>query len=180
MTSKRRREIQKKYRDAHKDQIKAYNKEYQGTGKAALNSHKWYLAHREEVLLRERKERRKNRRPCKICGKKLPFPSSGRKYCKKCYKIQERQRRLKKEHEIRDSFSDYKTAIGCQKCGYNKCAAALDFHHLNPSTKERRIEGKHWYFQTPLILNELKKCILLCKNCHYEQHAANIKNLETL
>lgn len=60
----------------------------------------------------------------------------------------------------------------CQICNYNKCYRSLDFHHLNPEEKDFNFgkvmaEPKAW----TKIVNELKKCILLCKNCHMEVHA---------
>jgi hypothetical protein len=30
----------------------------------------------------------------------------------------------------------------CSICGYNKCVAALEFHHLNPSEKDFTISAK--------------------------------------
>jgi len=56
----------------------------------------------------------------------------------------------------------------CQKCGYNKCAGAMDFHHLDPKAKDFTISGNFGKWEN--IKNELDKCILLCKNCHSELH----------
>lgn len=61
----------------------------------------------------------------------------------------------------------------CQVCGYDKCQAALEFHHINPKEKEfnmARIYPKNWN----KIIKELKKCTLLCANCHRELHAGLI------
>lgn len=60
---------------------------------------------------------------------------------------------------------------GCEKCGYNKCFAALNFHHRDPSIKKfqldyRSLANRKW----SLILEELEKCDLLCSNCHMEEH----------
>ena len=59
----------------------------------------------------------------------------------------------------------------CQICGYNKCTSALEFHHVNPLEKERgfgelRANNTKW----SSIVEELKKCIMLCSNCHKEVH----------
>jgi 5-methylcytosine-specific restriction endonuclease McrA len=59
----------------------------------------------------------------------------------------------------------------CQICGYNKTPKALEFHHVNPVEKEfsfggSRASPKSW----EMISEELKKCILLCSNCHHEVH----------
>lgn len=56
----------------------------------------------------------------------------------------------------------------CEKCGYNKCIAALEFHHLNPLEKDFSISGKSWGFETLKL--EVDKCMLLCANCHKEEH----------
>jgi hypothetical protein len=59
----------------------------------------------------------------------------------------------------------------CQICNYKKCNAALELHHLDPSIKEFSFgktmsSPKAW----SKICAELKKCILLCSNCHREVH----------
>lgn len=66
------------------------------------------------------------------------------------------------------------TAMGgsCCICGYNKCPASLALHHLDPSQKDIglgaiRANPKNW--QT--IVEELRKCVLICHNCHSEVHA---------
>ena len=57
----------------------------------------------------------------------------------------------------------------CAICGYNKCHSALEFHHINPELKNFTISqntSKGW--QT--LLEEAKKCVLVCSNCHREIH----------
>jgi hypothetical protein len=58
----------------------------------------------------------------------------------------------------------------CEKCGYNKCPAAFDFHHLDPSEKEFSIAPKVRKGWTKELTRELDKCVLLCANCHRETH----------
>ncbi len=57
-------------------------------------------------------------------------------------------------------------------CGYDRCHEALDFHHLDPSVKERNMGNIR---ANPIawdkIVIELRKCVLLCANCHREHHA---------
>jgi hypothetical protein len=57
----------------------------------------------------------------------------------------------------------------CNLCGYNKCNAALELHHINPENKEISFGGIR---ANPVswekIVDELKKCVLLCANCHRE------------
>jgi hypothetical protein len=59
----------------------------------------------------------------------------------------------------------------CVCCSYKKCNSSLSFHHLDPSTKSFgfgaiRANIKSW----STIVQELKKCVLVCNNCHHEIH----------
>ena len=56
----------------------------------------------------------------------------------------------------------------CSKCGYNKCLAALEFHHPDPSVKESKIIGSTASLDKQRA--EAEKCVLLCANCHREAH----------
>lgn len=59
----------------------------------------------------------------------------------------------------------------CCICGYDKCNQALDVHHLVPSEKEfgiGRIIARPVSWDR--IVVELRKCILVCSNCHSEIH----------
>jgi hypothetical protein len=57
----------------------------------------------------------------------------------------------------------------CQKCGYAACIAALDFHHVNPKEKDATLKDM-WSRNWNIIIAEIKKCKLLCSNCHREEH----------
>ena len=57
----------------------------------------------------------------------------------------------------------------CSMCGYNKSLVALDFHHTDPSIKDKNFKTmRHWSWER--IENELSSCVLLCANCHREEH----------
>jgi 5-methylcytosine-specific restriction endonuclease McrA len=63
----------------------------------------------------------------------------------------------------------------CRHCGYDKCDEALECHHIDPTEKEfgfgaMRANPKSW----ERIVVELRKCVLLCANCHREVHAGLI------
>lgn len=71
-------------------------------------------------------------------------------------------------------LNEIKSKGGCLICGYGRCNSALHFHHLDPSSRYRAGNKKH---HTDLILTgtermliEVKKCILVCANCHAEIH----------
>ncbi len=61
----------------------------------------------------------------------------------------------------------------CERCGYNRCLAALDFHHTDPSTKDRTYDCIGAMIRTCSFAKaeaETKKCELICSNCHREHH----------
>lgn len=58
----------------------------------------------------------------------------------------------------------------CEICGYDTCARALSFHHLDPKKKEFGISDKGLTRSWEKIKAELDKCILVCANCHMEIH----------
>ncbi len=58
----------------------------------------------------------------------------------------------------------------CQLCGFDGHSRALDFHHRDRSAKDPKYKSmRGWSWERTLA--ELKKCILLCKNCHAAVHA---------
>lgn len=73
-----------------------------------------------------------------------------------------RSQRRKKERAVQ--------AFGgcCQRCGYDKCLDALEFHHLDASTKAQSPSYvvMRWSWERAKV--ELEKCVLLCANCHRE------------
>jgi len=58
----------------------------------------------------------------------------------------------------------------CASCAWQGNQAALQFHHINPKEKEfviGNVANKSW----DVIKKELKKCMLLCANCHSIRHS---------
>lgn len=60
----------------------------------------------------------------------------------------------------------------CQICGYNKCINALEFHHLEDKKESPSFIIMRWSWKR--ACEELKKCILLCANCHREIHYKDV------
>ena len=82
-----------------------------------------------------------------------------------------------KERIIRNKkfIREYKLAVGCQICGYNKTHYALEFHHEDGNDKKYNISlMKTLSIET--ILKEIKKCKVVCSNCHREIHANEYDN----
>lgn len=59
----------------------------------------------------------------------------------------------------------------CNRCGYNKCIDALDFHHINPKEKDFNFSENGHCRSWERVKKELDKCELLCANCHREEHS---------
>lgn len=58
----------------------------------------------------------------------------------------------------------------CHQCGYTGPDDVFDIHHLDPTTKDRAFNSmRSWGWAR--VERELKKCVLLCKNCHALEHA---------
>ena len=55
----------------------------------------------------------------------------------------------------------------CSRCGYNKSPQALEFHHKDRATKSFNLGIPHTRSWTK-VQEEIKKCELLCANCHRE------------
>jgi hypothetical protein len=75
--------------------------------------------------------------------------------------------------ERKDRLDAIKLERGCASCGYNRCVAALTFHHRDPAEKafkigSGQISSRSW----EKIEAEVEKCDVLCANCHAELHAA--------
>ena len=59
----------------------------------------------------------------------------------------------------------------CIDCGYDRCVAALCFHHVEPNLKHFSISKDGNTAPWSEVQKELDKCVLLCLNCHAEAHA---------
>lgn len=141
----------------------------------AIKSTKKYCSN--ACMNQARRERWKNKqhttdsqmpeKVCLICGK-IFRPKNGaanqRTCCYECMPDGVQLTRggfLAKIKEIRGGT--------CVHCGYNKCLAALEFHHVDPTQKDFTISNDRFHLQD--ALKETQKCILLCSNCHKELHA---------
>jgi hypothetical protein len=62
----------------------------------------------------------------------------------------------------------------CERCGYNRCVAALHFHHRVPSQKSFSLAMGGLCRSWQSIQDELQKCELVCANCHAEIHEEGV------
>lgn len=69
----------------------------------------------------------------------------------------------------------YKTKKGCEECGYNENGVALDFDHRDPSQKLFNVSSRSLTMSLKRIFQEIRKCRILCANCH-RVHSYNNKH----
>lgn len=102
---------------------------------------------------------------CTMCGETDPsrfYKKKGR--CKNCHNSQVMDR----VKSIKKKAVEWKGGA-CVKCGYNRNYASLDFHHVEPESKDVNFKtSRHWSWER--LKEELENCILVCKNCHAEIH----------
>jgi hypothetical protein len=156
--------------------IKRLNRSDNKFCSARCRQRHWAL--NNKVRIGEYYKRFRNRTPkiCKWCQTEFPRGINGMVFCSiACQRLNLLS--IHKRHRTKrfDAFSEYKLSVGCLICGYKKCSAALDFHHTRPELKEFRITESVWRYKdkNPRMQAELDKCILICKNCHFEEHYFN-------
>lgn len=86
-------------------------------------------------------------------------------YCRPCLYAYQQERGKARKKKVIEIMGGK-----CVRCGYCRNHAALEFHHLDPSKKEINIAGNGIKGSWKRLTQELKKCILLCANCHREEH----------
>lgn len=112
---------------------------------------------------------------CEICLNKFKTVKGGhtRKYCFEC------------SPPIKKGEGSHKVAIRqaykkelvklmggeCFLCGFKGHQAVFDLHHVEPSEKVFSISAQGYTRGWKKVLEEAKKCVLLCKNCHAVHHA---------
>jgi hypothetical protein len=128
---------------------------------------------------------------CNHCKQELPIDTFAWRYkdkgvkqntCKPCMRAQSKAwYNANKEHHIgrtrtrrRYNAEEIKKFIfslnlSCVQCGEDH-PAVLDFHHVDPTTKDGGV-GRMMWEQTPeRVKAEMDKCIVLCSNCHRKHH----------
>lgn len=118
---------------------------------------------------------------CSKCGKELPIDQfnwrnkakgTRRAECKECHSSYMKQKYQEKKNEIQT----LKSQLCCAKCGDSR-GYVLDFHHINPEEKENTIARMTSNnYELNKVYDEIKKCIVLCANCHREFHYLENQN----
>jgi 5-methylcytosine-specific restriction endonuclease McrA len=83
-------------------------------------------------------------------------------YCKPCMRAYNKERNQAK----RAYLNEVKLESGCVACGYNAHPAALEFDHLDPTTKLFHVGSRFSSVSFSKLKEEVSKCQVLCSNCH--------------
>lgn len=81
-------------------------------------------------------------------------------------KLRDAQERRSRNRAI---VNAYKLEKGCARCGFKAHPAAMDLHHRDGDSKEFGISGR--IASVEKLVVEMKKCEVLCANCHRIHHA---------
>ena len=104
-----------------------------------------------------------------------------RSSCKQCSRIAFRKfykenkeyyslKNKKYREQYRNWLNEIKLGLSCVECGESH-VATLDFHHKAGSKKDFNIARSRSLGQDKTVtLNEIKKCVVLCANCHRKLH----------
>ena len=108
---------------------------------------------------------------CKECeyegNRKSYYRTSGKR---NEYLINRRRKLAQERNELILTLN-----LKCERCGFDH-PAALDFHHIDPKNKLKNVSTLKWSgCSNETFLNEIKKCIVLCANCHRIEHSENCK-----
>lgn len=102
-------------------------------------------------------------RVCSVHGATtFVFDSDGYYRCPKCRADSVIRRRARIRAELIAEAGG-----GCAICGYSRNSAALQFHHLDPATKDFTLRNGDTR-SLERMRAEAAKCVLLCANCHAE------------
>ncbi len=108
---------------------------------------------------------------CELCGKELT--GRQRRFCStKCKNGKHQLYSWQHDRGVKYRNELILAAGGkCVRCGYNKNYAALHFHHIEPSTKLFQLDVRSCSNRSKAKCEvEARKCMLLCANCHTEEH----------
>lgn len=123
---------------------------------------------------KEKNSFKKQEQKCILCNKIFISNNPNRKYCYECSPegLSAAESQRMKKRALKHYLLSLKGGK-CERCGYDKCEGALQFHHKDPSQKEfnfSHINLNDSDFSMERLLKELDKCEVLCANCHFEEH----------
>lgn len=184
MVSEKKKEYMKQYYLDNKEELKQYMKEYQDKTNYGK---KYWDSHKEEKKQYDKQHYQDNKESMKENSKK--YYNDKRKQWNKEHSDEissyMKQWNIKNKDKIKaykESYfkNNYELLLkeglitDCVVCGYSKEKfAAIDFHHINPDEKEKQMSPLIHNSAPQGLLEEARKCICLCRNCHSLYHAGD-------
>ena len=92
-----------------------------------------------------------------------------------------RKRKKRRENTLirnREFRKRVRLRYGCRICGYKKSHHALQFDHINREDKWKAISEMDRYSREN-IKKEMRKCQILCANCHAEKTQKDLDYVHT-
>jgi len=106
----------------------------------------------------------------------MPYKSKEkRRECRRRWYANNKQSEVehvkRRKKKLKKWFEEYKKKLSCTKCKENH-PATIDFHHLR-----KKKEGVSYMvangYSIEKIKNEIRKCVVLCANCHRKEYYDN-------
>ena len=119
----------------------------------------YYAANREKILERKRQYRIKNPKKQKEWSKKH-YEENKKDYIK---------RAANKKKQQRVEWEVFKSTLSCTQCG-EAHPATLDFHHVVKDPSNKKVHRLIANGSIGRAMEEIKKCLVLCANCHRKHH----------
>jgi hypothetical protein len=94
-------------------------------------------------------------------------------HCSETVKLNYHERRRNYARKFVDNLKGERGGR-CEVCSYDKCLAALEWHHRDPKEKDGAVLELARTSSYKRARKESEKCDLVCANCHREIHHAII------
>ena len=117
--------------------------------RVAANARRWYQANKERMAAASLDRYRNNKEHYKAT--------------RAIYYEKNKHNTAAKKRSFRDQIDGIKLSAGCVDCGYREHPAALDFDHLDHTTKRTEVSS---CASMETALAEIAKCEVRCSNCH--------------
>lgn len=95
-----------------------------------------------------------------------------RMYSKRHYESNKKARisdSNERKKKVRVAWRKFKATLHCFECGYD-FPEALDFHHVVSDPSNLKVHKLIAEGRLNQALQEIKKCLVLCSNCHRRLH----------
>lgn len=133
---------------------------------------------------------------CKQCKDVTEFGKNkqtkdGLKYiCRVCERLSKKKHYDKNSEQYRartaadkrkraEKFAQWKQQCSCEVCHEDE-TVCLDFHHLDPTEKDFEVSAAMCDYSWERLMEEVKKCIVLCSNCHRKVHKYGLEQVKQM